>query len=201
MGRRKKRTKPVQASEEPERVFQELIGLYEKVYNYVCAQLRLSKNALEDAEDVIQQSYANAIEAITKGKFRGEASVKTWFWRIVVNQTIDRFRKQEQYGNLFASGISVGPSDEEGRSIDPADDIDETDPLAEAIQAELHERVLAAINSLGPEYRDTIFLRVYGALSYAEIANILGVEVGTVKSRIFRARETLAELLKEYQQV
>ncbi len=69
------------------------------------------------------------------------------------------------------------------------------------VHSELHERVLAAICSLGRDYGPPLFLKVYGGLSYAEIANVLGIAIGTVRSRLHRAKEALVSLRKELQQV
>jgi RNA polymerase sigma-70 factor (ECF subfamily) len=140
--------------------------------------LRLLGNAA-DTEDVLQETFAGAFRGL-RG-FREQSSVKTWLTQILFRQASKLYRSEQRRRRITFDAQSAGrtPPAPQGRADARMD-------LAEAILA------------LRPEHREVIVLRELQALSYDEIAAILGVPRGTVESRLFRARRELQELLKDY---
>jgi RNA polymerase sigma-70 factor (ECF subfamily) len=153
------------------------------VYNLA---LRLTGNA-SDAEDLAQDSLLRALKALSG--FRGESDSKTWAYRITVNTWKNRVRAEKRRG--FWRTVSLGLfCGEEGDEEPPfkADD----PPLDRGLEkTEAQAEVRTALRELDPEDRAVIILREVQEQSYAEIAEVLGVPEGTVKSRLFRAREAL----------
>ena len=97
-----------------------------------------------------------------------------------------------------APSISIDTSGEENEGFDIPDESTKSNPEKAALQSEKKEILLNAVNSLSDEHREIIILRDFNDYSYEEIADMLKIETGTVKSRLFRAREALRKkLLKE----
>ena len=163
-----------------EDAFEELVRLYQdKVYTLA---LRMCANR-EDAVDVAQEAFLAAWRGLPS--FRGEAGFATWLYRLTSNAAIDCLRRtRRQRGELSLDGevlaLSGGP-----------------DPQAEAEAEELRGAVAAALESLSPDHRRALVLREVHQLSYEEIAQATGVDLGTVKSRISRARKALRKILTE----
>ena len=133
-----------------------------------------------DAEDVLQETFAGAFRGLRS--FRGQSSVKTWLSQILVRQAAKHYRTQRRHG---AGGL------DERAAARPV--------VASAQQrADLRMDLSGAILALGPEQREVILLRELQGMSYEQIATVLGVPMGTVESRLFRARRHLQDLLKEY---
>jgi RNA polymerase sigma-70 factor (ECF subfamily) len=148
-------------------------------------RLRLYKKAIQligdpmDAEDVLQEALVTAFLALAS--FRGESSIYTWLYRILVNKCRDYLRSSRS----------------KGRQIDLIDpftiQIEDKNAVVEK-NHELEERssyLKEKIVSMNAKYRNILMLRYYDDLSYQEIAELLGVSLGTVKSRLFKARELL----------
>lgn len=135
----------------------------------------------EDAMEVVQEAFLKAFR--TLGGFRGESSFYTWLYRILVNLAIDLRRK-------------VRPVQLEApeRLGDPR----ASDPAEEAHRRELRAAISAAIETLPPEQQAVIVLREIQGLSYAEIAEVEQVPIGTVMSRLFYARRKLQVALAGY---
>lgn len=150
------------------------------IYGYV---LRLI--GPEDDEDVTQDVFLKAIGALPR--FRGEASLETWLFRIATNACRDHLRRKRWQRLLFLRK----PEDE----ADPVDAAAaESDPVEES---ELRSAVRAALRELPARHREIIVLRDVEGFSYEEIAAILGCSAGTVKSRLFYARARLAKRLQQ----
>jgi RNA polymerase sigma-70 factor, ECF subfamily len=139
----------------------------------------LSGNAA-DAEDALQEMFTGAFRGL-RG-FEGRSSVKTWLVRILVRQVAGRRRK--------AGRQPTQPLDAAAEATAAV--------LAPFGSTEARIDVMAAIRTLNPEHRDVVLLREIQGLSYDEIAGVLDVPLGTVESRLFRARQALRERLKEY---
>jgi RNA polymerase sigma factor (sigma-70 family) len=130
----------------------------------------------QDAEDIVQESFLKAFKA--QASFRG-GEAKTWMLSIVRNTALD-FRRRDK------SGIAV-PVGEVG--YEPKDD--SPDPERVLLDQSRREQVRVAISNLEPEFREVIVLREIEGLSYKEIASTLGIPMGTVMSRLSRARNSL----------
>jgi len=135
-----------------------------------------------DAEDILQETYAGAFRGI--GSFAGRSSIKTWLTRILVRQVARHHRARARR--------KVIPMD-----LDLAAD-DRHTVGSPARMADVQMDVESAMRLLSPAHREVIVFREFRGLSYAEIAEVLGVPRGTVESRLFRARRELKELLKDY---
>lgn len=137
-----------------------------------------------DAEDVLQETLAAAVRGL--GGFRGHASVKTWLTRILVKRVARLRRSQSVRRSVPLEAALNAP----GR-----------DPPAGATatgRADIRMDVAAVLVRLTEEHRTVILLREMQQMSYEEMANVLGIPRGTVESRLFRARQRLKELLKDY---
>jgi RNA polymerase sigma-70 factor (ECF subfamily) len=153
--------------------------------------LRLTGNP-RDAEDLAQDSLVRAIRGLPR--FRGDADPGTWLYRIVHNTWKNRVRSEKR--RRFWSIFSLDRKDEDDPVPEPADD---SPPLDRGLEAEeAGGAVQAALAALDPEDRAILALRELDGRSYAEIAAALEVPVGTVKSRISRARAVLKSKLEPY---
>lgn len=165
--------------------FEEILKAnYQLVFNVVS---RIVPNP-QDAVDVCQNVFINAYRKISS--FEGKSAITTWLYRIAVNEAIS-FRRSRR----LLSISSVEKEDSDGDAFVP---VVNTDVKGTAEQDELKVRVKEAIDKLEDEDRVVLMLREYGDLDYTEIAQIVGIPVGTVRSRLHRAREQLKEILKPY---
>ena len=142
-----------------------------------------------EVEDVTQEAFIRAYRAL--GKFRGDSAFYTWLYRIAANAAKN---------HLVAKGRRPGAD----ATIEDAEGFDEGGMLSEsaspealAMGGELAEVVESALNALPDELKAALMLREFDGLSYDDIADVLGCPVGTVRSRIFRAREAIDQRVKE----
>jgi RNA polymerase sigma-70 factor, ECF subfamily len=154
----------------------ESVALFESVYRVA---RRLTKNTA-DAEDLTQETYVRALGAV--GTFQLGTNLKSWLFTILRNINRNRMRDR-------ARAVVVVDGDAVER-FDGADEAGET-PEARLLRNAEVRNLLAAIESLRPTLRRTVWLRDIEELSYAEIARRLNVPIGTVMSRLSRARELL----------
>lgn len=147
----------------------------------------------EDACEVVQDAFLSAYRNI--GRFEGRSKFSTWLTAIVLNLSRNRLR---QMRGVSPAG-RPGPESREWRDADPpADALPSQDPsaLERLERREVQEKVQGCINALSAEFREVVVLRDIQGFSYDEIGDMLGLAEGTVKSRLFRARESLRECLK-----
>ena len=142
-----------------------------------------------EVEDVTQEAFIKAYRALRK--FRGDSAFYTWLYRIAANAAKN---------HLVAKGRRPGAD----ATIEDAEGFDEGGMLSEsaspealAMGGELAEVVESALNALPGELKAALMLREFDGLSYDDIADVLGCPVGTVRSRIFRAREAIDQRVKE----
>jgi RNA polymerase sigma-70 factor, ECF subfamily len=170
-----------------ESAYESLILQYQQpVYNLVC---RLMNDRL-DAADVVQEVFLKIFRSI--GSFRGNSSLKTWIYRITVNEAYNHrrwFSRHQRQEVSFGSEDGVAFCEDNltapGRSP--------FDYTADGETRALVERALAELN---PNFRAAVVLRDIEDLSYEEIAEVLEISLGTVKSRILRGREALRKILE-----
>ena len=146
--------------------------------------LRLTGSA-EDALDLLQDAFLRAFEKL--GSFHGESSFYTWVYRIAVNLALSGRRRRR---SLRTVGLQLGE-----RSVDPASDPSITDPTLPLERRERDLLIQAALNALADDHRAVVVMKEFDGLRYEEIAQTLGVPVGTVRSRLHRARLELRERL------
>lgn len=145
------------------------------------------------AEDLLQDVFVK-VHASLRG-FRGEAALKTWIARIAVNAARNRRRDDARRLRVVAPVASfrsrAGGDGDEAPSLDQIAPDGAPSPERVAMSAAARERIEAALASLPRDFREALLLRESEGLSYEEIATVLGIEIGTVKSRIARARARL----------
>lgn len=163
--------------------FEQLVRLYEK--RVFALTLRMCKNP-EDAAEAAQEAFLSAWQGLSF--FRGESSFSTWLYRLASNACVDLLRREGRHRS------AAGPSlDDEELNLDVADHTGSPQELAE--RSELRAQIEAGLAALSPEYRQVIVLRELHQRTYDEIADILSLDLGTVKSRISRGRKQLRKFL------
>lgn len=165
--------------------FASLIQLYEK--RVFALTLRMCGSA-EDAAEAAQDAFLAAWQGLPF--FRGESSFSTWLYRLASNACIDLLRREKRHRT--AAGPSLNDEEVHLDAPDPA-----PTPHEAAEQRELREAIEKGLQSLSPQHREVLILREIQQLSYEEIARSLDLDVGTVKSRISRARRQLRIFLLE----
>jgi RNA polymerase sigma-70 factor, ECF subfamily len=162
--------------------FETLVRRHEKtIFNLIYRML----GDTEEAAEVSQEVFLSAFRAA--GQFRGDANFSTWLYRIAINHASTR-RK-----TLNSRQRKVVP-------IDSADSLHDPDPgpLELLEKQEIREKVQFALNQLEPDDAAVILLRDLQDVSYNEVAHVLEIPVGTVKSRLHRARQALKSRLQSY---
>ena len=171
-----------------EAAFEVLVTDNEKrIYN-LCR--RLTGNP-EDAAELTQEAFLNAWRGLSR--FQGESSFSTWLYRLASNACIDFLRKEKRRQNLSMT-VSLD-DEEEARQVELPDE--RYAPERELERTEVRQAVAAGLERLTPEHRQVLVMREINGFSYAEIGAVLGLEEGTVKSRIARARNALRKVLTE----
>ncbi len=165
-----------------------------RVYNLA---LRIT-GSREEAEDCVQEAFLRAFTAL-RG-FRGEAAFSTWLYRVAVNAANDACRRLRGQP-MRASELADPGSEEAAPEVDAlggSSGSGTNSPEESLLQAQRREVVIEAIRSLPEHHRTVIVLYDLQGLSYEEIGRVLGARVGTVKSRLNRARLALKERLEPH---
>jgi RNA polymerase sigma-70 factor (ECF subfamily) len=148
---------------------------------------RLVDNA-EDAQDVVQEAFLNAYQSLDT--FKGDALFFTWLYRIAVNTAISLKRKQRVVLRLDSGRNGESP-------LEPLDPSDHSRPGHALEQAEEEKRVRQALSRLSPEHRAVLVMKDMEGQKYEAMAEVLQVPIGTIRSRLHRARLELRELLEK----
>jgi RNA polymerase sigma-70 factor, ECF subfamily len=170
----------------------DVLGFEQIVRHYSAMVFSLAARLVgpADAEDVVQETFLRAWHGLAR--FRGESSLKTWLYAIALN------RARARHGTLsrFKAVFTPGRAREEDvfASLDDAAD-PALSPEENAVLTERRRRLRAAVRSLPDEFRAAVVLRDLEGLSYDEVAEVLAVPVGTVRSRLARGRALLKEKL------
>jgi RNA polymerase sigma-70 factor, ECF subfamily len=164
-----------------------LIQRYQQpVYNLVCRLL----NDPSDASDIVQEVFLKIFRNIRS--FRHGSSLKTWIYRIAVNEA---YNHRRWFSRHQRQEVAFGPDEAAPAHADSFADPGRS-PFDEASHHETRAMVEAALEKLKPNFRTAVVLRDIEDLSYEEIASVLEVSLGTVKSRILRGREALRKVLE-----
>ena len=169
--------------------FGELVRRYQdRLFNTV---FRLVDSA-EDAQDVVQEAFLHAYQSLDR--FKGESQFFTWLYRIAVNSAISLKRKQRIVVSLHV--------DREGQgSVPEPHDVSElSQPHLALERADEERRIQAALNRLSPEHRAVLILKDLEDQKYETMAEILQVPIGTIRSRLHRARLELRDVLEKMTQ-
>ena len=158
------------------------------VYNLA---LRLL-NDTSDAADVVQEVFLKVFRNV--GHFRGQSSLKTWIYRITVNEAHNQrrwfFRHRQRE-------VGLDEEPEEARSMAQVLPDGKPSPYDYVFDRERQDMIESALAKINPTFREAVVLRDIADLSYDEIADVLQLSLGTVKSRILRGREALRQELAD----
>lgn len=164
--------------------FDDLVHAYETTMHRVIAQLGV---APADVEDLAQEAFVRVYRNLHR--FRGQSSFYTWLYRITINVFFDHNKKRkradvrlQRMQNAVADAAVITP--------------DRNDPFGAAFERLTSDTFARAIQTLPEAFRDVVAMREVGDLSYEEISLQTGISIGTVRSRLSRARARLKELLR-----
>ncbi len=158
---------------------------------------RLISRMVRDSDlvqDIAQESFIRAYRALPK--FRGESAFYTWLYRIAVNTAKKTLMEMKRDPVVTESSMLPAHDDEDETYRDRRELTDGSTPEAVLASKEIAATVNAAIDALSDDLRQAITLREIEGLSYEEIAQMMNCPIGTVRSRIFRAREAIAQKLR-----
>ena len=146
----------------------------------------------EDANDLAQESFIKAYQALKS--FKGDSSFYTWIYRIAVNKAINFIKQRRNRVNMSLNDLDAQAENDP----DLVALISHKTPRRDAGLTELQEKLNAAILKLSEQHRAVVVLHDIQGLPHEEIADAMGCNVGTVRSRLFYARQQLQGLLAEY---
>ena len=178
-----------QTQEGHREAFSQLVTRYQDRVINIVAQ-RISDR--ESAYDIAQEVFIKAFRGLAG--FKSQSGFYTWLYRIAINTTLSYRRKVRRHKPMLSLDRPVG-GNEESPKIEVADSQDS--PGDVVVRKEKVDAVRRAISALDDDFNEVIILRDLQGLSYEEIANILNCPVGSIKSRLHRARKRLLEVLKK----
>jgi len=177
------------AAEGNDDAFSEIVKIFEKpIYNMAMQTLRHREDALDLSQEVFLKLWRSL------PSFRGECSVASFVMKIAKNTMLDLLRRKSTRQTL---SLSVDNDDGETEEYDLPDPSPDSNPAVAYERQEQIKAVRQAIAELSEEHREMILMRDIQGLSYDEIGEILELEAGTVKSRLFRARASLKKILEK----
>ncbi len=162
-----------------------------RIYNVI---LKICAN-VDDAAELTQDTFVKIIEGINE--FEGRSSFYTWAFRIAVNLTLNYCKRSVKLG-LTSLDAEVNEQNAEAKKVlkQVLRDESSPDPVVVAQNKELCQIVMAALMKLDEAQRAVVVLRDIEGMNYAEIVEVLGIEPGTVKSRISRGRSNLRDIME-----
>jgi len=151
----------------------------------------------EEANDLTQEAFLKVIRNIKK--FKGNSSFYTWFYRIVVNTCLDARKKKNRWKKIFLPwSFKNQDKDDQDRPMEEMPDMSqEANPMTALRGKQLNHEVQKALNSLSEKQRTAFQLKVYHDMTVPEIAKIMNMAEGTIKTHIFRATQYLRKNLQE----
>lgn len=165
--------------------FEQLVVKYQAAVYNLC--LRMTGDP-EDAADMTQESFLKAWRSLDS--FQGNAAFSTWLYRLASNTCLDHLRSVKRKSQL---SLVIEDTEGEEQTLEVPDSA--PSPEEQVIELEEHSILNEALQSLDYEQRQILILRAVNGLSYTEIAQVLKLKEGTVKSRLARAREQLRKKL------
>jgi len=165
-----------------------ILRYQDRLYNAVVKMC----SSPDDAAELTQDAFVKAIQGLKN--FRGQSSFYTWLFRIAMNHTLSFCSRNKKL--KFESLQAELGTETQKHLAEFLEDKHSPNPESVAISRELQELVTQAIAKLDPDHRAVVVLRDIEQMSYAEIAETIDIEVGTVKSRISRGRKNLREILE-----
>ena len=174
--------------------FDALVAAYEKrIFNVIYRIL----GDYEEAADTTQETFISAYKAY--GRFRGESKVYTWLYQIAINHCRNRLRQRGRARAIQMESLDQPRDweDDEGFGAREVSDLTHAPELV-LEEKELQQKILSAVQSLPPDYREVVVLREIEGLSYNEIADATKISLDNVKTRLSRARAMLRRKLEPY---
>ena len=168
-----------------QKAYSELMSLY---WSSIEKTLSLKLVSKEDVEDLTIATFSKAFDKLDS--YDDSFTFSTWIQTIASNTLIDFFRKKEQK----TISIDKQKEDEDSNNIDVIDN--SLDPENHLIRKQKNKHITGMVHRLKPHYRELIILRYLDEMSYAEISKKLNIPVGSVKAKLFRARDLLMQILK-----
>lgn len=153
---------------------------------------RLTENS-EEARDLTQETFLRAFQSI--GRFRGEADLRTWIYRIAINQARNRWRWWRRRNRDLTVSLDATQTNSDRPLMATLAETG-ANPEQNTLANEREVVLRTALGNLGSAYRETVILRDIEGFSYEEISSTLGINVGTVKSRLARGRQELRKKLE-----
>lgn len=169
--------------------FEELVRIHQNRVFALCLQLLGNR---DDAQDLAQEAFIRAFKALDS--FRNEADFGTWLHRIAVNTCLNHRRKN---GGRQPLSLDEPYQSENGGEVRHEVASEDGDPLRALEEKEFRALVQVALKGLSEEHRSVLVLREIEGYSYEEVARMLGCSLGTVKSRLSRAREVMRRKMTE----
>lgn len=169
--------------------YDELVRRYQgRIYNLV---YNMTSNR-EDTEDLLQEVFVKAYASLRR--FKGDSSFYTWLYRIAVNRTINFLKKRKRRTAMSLDDVDVGIE------RDPAyvELSSRESPLRDMSLSELQERLNTALQALSEKHRTVVVMHDIEGIPHEEIGRVLGCSPGTVRSRLFYARQRLQQELSEF---
>lgn len=175
---------------DPEAMSCLIVKYQDRIYNSI---LKICANQ-DDAAELTQDTFVKVLESINT--FRGQSGFYTWLFRVAVNLTLNHCRKRFKLSPVSLDGSNESSGKEREHLAALLADPSQTDPARIVQQKELVQVLLDLIARMNEEHRVVLVLRDIEQMSYSQIAEVLQVETGTVKSRLCRARAALRELME-----
>jgi RNA polymerase sigma-70 factor (ECF subfamily) len=167
-----------------------IVKYQDRIYNAI---FKICQNH-DDAAELTQDTFVKVLENINS--FRGKSSFYTWLFRVAVNHTLNYCKRRFKLSPVSLDAENDQIEESKGKLAAVLAAPDGLDPAVVAQQKELTQIVVNLIGQLAQEYRVVLVLRDIEQMTYAEIAEVLRIETGTVKSRLSRARAKLRQLLE-----
>jgi RNA polymerase sigma factor (sigma-70 family) len=167
--------------------YAELMEKYRESVHYML--LKMVKNN-DDAEDLTIEAFGKAFNRLEQ--YSPSYAFSTWLFKIASNNCIDFIRKKR----VYVTSMDHLYSNNDGESVGVEFDSGSLDPEEEIIKAQKIKMMRTVVNKLKPRYRELVEKRYFEELSYEEIAEQMDLPLGTVKAQLFRAREFLANIMK-----
>jgi len=171
--------------------FDDLVARYQR---FVFTTVYQHLGSTDEVEDIAQEVFLRVFKFIHR--YRGQASFETWLYKVVLNYIRTHQRRKSLLGRLFYEPPARG--EEADKSFDTVSQLaaETEDPASSMEHRRMVEEIMDAVRSLPRMYREVLIMREVSEMSYEEIAEVLGLSLGTVKSRINRARDLLRSKVK-----
>jgi RNA polymerase sigma-70 factor (ECF subfamily) len=176
-----------------ETAFKQLVLKYQKkVYMIVYSMISNHQDSLELSQEVFLRVFRHL------PSFEGTSSFYTWLYRITVNICIDYYRRKRLKAYEYDDRLDHAPTQAEEDVFPLVSSASRDTPTGRLLREELGAKIREAMDRLPPKHRLVFVLREEEGLSYEEIADVAGIPIGTVMSRLFHARRKLQERLAKY---